>query len=174
MQKKELLFPEKFESYEYKFEEKQYDTYSFQTVNGVVYDVVFKPSPYIFNEDAIYAPYLFELLLAVQESKAAKLESDEKIPFTIVSILLDFYNRNDNNVCVYICDSSEGKQLARARKFNYWFSYFNEGGFIQMTEVFKDSDGIKYPIGMILKIKNSFKAQIIEAFESLVSEYDKE
>jgi hypothetical protein len=103
-----------------------------------------------------------------------RIDLDKRIPFTIVSIILNFYQCSNNNVCIYICDSSDKRQLSRARKFNYWFKYFNPGGFIQMTEVLKDIDGVEYPIGMILKVKNPFRGQIVEAFANLVSEYNKE
>ena len=43
-----------------------------------------------------------------------------------------------------------------------------------MSDVFKDVDGVEYPVGMILKVKNPFRAQIVDAFASLVTEYNKE
>jgi hypothetical protein len=172
MQKEELSFQKN--SYAFEFAGGNNNIYLFETASGIQYEVQFKPSPYIFDKAELFASFIYEFVLLVRENANPIIESDKRVPFTIVHIILDFYKNNDNNVCIYICDSSDGKQLARARKFNYWFSYFNEGGFIQMTEVFKDRDGTIYPIGMILKVKNAFRAQIVEAFANLVSEYDKE
>lgn len=172
MQKKESLLPEN--EYEFEFIRGKNNSYLFETAIGIKYEVQFKSSPYIFGEDAVYASYVYEFVLLVRASDDKLIELDLRIPFTIVAIIIDFYKNNDNNVCVYICDSSDGRQLSRARKFNYWFRYFNPCGFIQMSEVFKDIDGVEYPVGMILKVKNSFRAQIVEAFANLVSEYNKE
>ena len=98
---------------------------------------------------------------------------DEKIPYTLFKIFADFYNYNENNVCVYICESSDGKQFVRERKFIQWFRYFNDGGYIQITESLKNEYGIEYPIGMILKLRNSFKADIINAFEKFITGHTK-
>lgn len=172
MQKEELSFPEN--EYEFQYVGGKNNSYLFETTLGIKYEVQFKPSPYIFGEDAIFASHIYEFVLLIRGRINEQVESDHRIPVTIVGIIINFYQQSNNNVCIYICDSSDERQLARARKFNYWFKYFNPGGFIQMTEVFKDADSIEYPIGMILKVNNSFRGQIVEAFANLVSAYNKE
>lgn len=147
MQKKELSLPG-YEYYEYVFEGGINNLYSFQTWCGVVYEIKFKPSPYIFGEDSVFAPYVYEfsILISYKPEGVIKLASDKLIPNTVVTIFLDFYKNNDNNVCIYICDSSDSKQHVRKRKFDLWFLQFNKGDFIKIDEKFIDRDGTEYPV----------------------------
>ncbi|MFN4146736.1 MAG: DUF6169 family protein [Runella sp.] len=47
----------------------------------------------------------------------------QKIPATILSFLADFF-RNQNNVLIYVCESLDGRQLARKKIFDKWFKKY--------------------------------------------------
>lgn len=59
-----------------------------------------------------------------------KVKIDARIGKTIAHELNLFFN-NNNNVAVYVCDSIDERQVARKRKFDYWFNRFNEGTIIK-------------------------------------------
>lgn len=131
MPKEESLYPEKFEQYEFELEDENQNLYSFQTSNGALYNVRFKPSPYVFGEESIFAPYLYELIVELAGNELPPKGKDKLMPFTVYAIFLDFYKRNgEANICLYICDSSDGRQMVRARKFVYWFRLLNDTGII--------------------------------------------
>lgn len=170
----ELSYPEKSNFYRFQLDDEDMNVYSFQTTNGALYNVVFKSSPYVFGTDAVFAPYLYELIIALIGEDLPPKGMDKLIPLTIHSIFKDFYKRyNDNNVCLYICESSDGKQLAKARKFDNWFNLLENAGFIKLGDEIVDSEGIRYPVSLILKIKNQYREQIIDAFANLITTYSK-
>lgn len=170
MPNEELLYQEN----SYDFQLVGNNSYVFETSNRAKYKVIFKHSPYVFGEEAIFSSYVYELIVKLEENKPTPKGKDERMPFTVYAIFLDFYKRNgDINICLYICDSSDGRQKARARKFLYWFRLFYDGGTIYMGDEIKDLDGIVYPVAVLMKRTNPYRFQIIEAFDNLITTYDK-
>ncbi|TAE21651.1 MAG: hypothetical protein EAZ91_24970 [Cytophagales bacterium] len=63
---------------------------------------------------------------------------------------------------LYICDSSDGKQAARKRKFDDWFGYFNQVEFTKHDFPITDiKDGITYYNSVILKNSNPYLEEIL-------------
>lgn len=89
---------------------------------------------------------------------------------TISVILQDFYNNKYEIACLYICDSSDGKQLSGERKFNQWFDYFNDNSFIKYNQKLLDSENNIFPIAIIMKKDNPFALEIIAAFLAIINE----
>ena len=174
MLEEELPYPGQFEGYEFELEDETRNLYSFQTKDGALYNVIFKPSPYVFGEDAVFAPYLYELIIELENEENIGKGTDKRLPFTVYDIFVDFYKRNgDLNICLYICNSSDGRQIVRARKFMYWFRLLNQGGIIYVGDDIKDSDGIIYPVAILMKLNNPYRSQILDAFNNLISDYKK-
>jgi len=134
--------------------------------------VKFKPTPYLFGEESVFAPYTFEFSIVVAESPTDKSPAfDDRTSYTIATIFTDFYQRSSELITIYICDSSDGRQLIRQRKFNYWFYFFVNDDFVKYDDVIRDVDGQKYPVAIILKEQNPYKTQIITDFIALISGY---
>ena len=69
---------------------------------------------------------------------------------TIVAILKEFLLKHDSNIALYICDSSDGRQDLRKRKFDQWY-YKDQGNtFTKMNEAMRVSQGNLYFITIIL------------------------
>lgn len=83
-----------------------------------------------------------------------------------------FFGFNSQTIAVYICDSSDKRQLVRQRKFEGWFNYFKGTDYIKMDESIKDLDGIVFPISLIIKRSNPFRTEIFEAFTKMVEGYN--
>ncbi len=99
---------------------------------------------------------------------------DDLIATTVAIIFLDFYNHHDENVCFYICDSADGRQHVRKRKFDMWFSQYNRGAFMKIDAVIKDTPGIDYPVAIILKRTNTYRNDIFYDFLKLIDRYNNE
>ena len=142
------------------------NSYLFETNSGVVYQIKFKPTPYLFGDEKTeISKYIFEFIIEVVNNPYSKLPpSDNKVGATVVAIFIDFYSKIGNAVSIYICDSSDGKEFIRKRKFDQWFSQFNDETFVKIDEVIIDSDKNKFPISLIISKLNPNRSKIIDAF----------
>lgn len=151
------------------------NAYSFVTAYGVIYEVRFKPTGYIFG-DAPFAPYVFEfsLLMTYKPAERIKIASDLQIPKTVISILIDFFKEESKLVSLYICDSSDFKQLVRKRKFDRWFLDYNNGDYIKSDQKLVDRDGTEFPVAIILRRDNPYRSEISDAFFELATHLNNE
>jgi Family of unknown function (DUF6169) len=102
--------------YEYFFEGGLNNTYVFETNSNILYGVKFKPSEYIIS-DKSYSNSIYEMIIEVLDIPNEKrLYPDKIIPPTIAIIIKDFFLKIHQPILMYICDSSDNKQLVRHRK----------------------------------------------------------
>ncbi len=158
--------------YDFKWVGGQFNTYFFDTTHQVRYEVVFKPTPYLFGEDSIFSFYTFEFSILVAQNPTNKLLFDSLIAPTIAAIFADFYHNSPETIAIYICDSSDNRHLTRMKKFNRWFEYYKGDSFVKIDSGFKESDGTLYPVSLIIKEKNPFRVQIFEAFLNVIDGYN--
>jgi hypothetical protein len=92
---------------------------------------------------------------------------DKYLSETISLIFKEFLTKHDNNIAIYICDSADGKQELRQRKFDDWFYKYEDKSFAKFNEVLIDSKGNRFLISMILQNKNPRRLEIIDAFLKL-------
>ncbi len=95
-------------------------TYTFFTDFNVEYRLSFTDCAYLFNgtlgENMIKDVYNVN----IENVSKAFSPKDIKLKETIICILKHFFRNKENSV-VYVCDSSDNRELARYRKFNFWF-----------------------------------------------------
>ena len=169
MQKEESSF----QGYSFEYEGGINNAYTFQTGSKISYSITFKPTFYLFGEDSIFSQNTFEfsiLVLANPTDKTPPL--DKAIPPTIAAIFKDFYENAPETIAIYICDSSDGRQLLRRRKFDDWFEYYKGELFIKIDSGFKEIDGSEYPVSLIIKGTNPFRTQIFDEFLNVVDKYN--
>lgn len=155
-------------SYPFIYEGGEQNSYYFESKAGLIYEIKFKPTPYLFeNELYEVKNNVFEFGIVVQFNPTSKFPSlDKNIGVTVVNIFIDFYRRFGNVVSIYICDSSDGKEFIRKRKFDFWFSKFNDEIFVKIDEIIVDKDNKKFPISLIIAKENPYRPQIIKAFRA--------
>ena len=157
--------------YEFEFRGGLNNNYGFETELGIVYEVKFRPSNYLFgDETTVYANHIYEFIIEIVYNPLGKNPPlDKLISKTISEIIKDFYYKKDGSVCIYICDSSDGRQELRRRKFDDWF-YSEEYGLIKIDEKIRDSKGNVYPISLIIQIGNPYFIEIIDGFRKIAIE----
>ena len=139
--------------------------YSFETTQAIVYTIAFIPTPYLLGEGSVFAPYIYELAIKVSQNNTNKRPPFDRLTARTVAVIFDyFYRRNDLTVILYICDSSDNRQLLRHSAFNRWFRDFKGQEYVKIDEILADTKGDVYPVSLILKDNNPHKIQIIEAF----------
>lgn len=130
--------------------------YQFFTDSGVHYIVGF------LEDDILLSNNSYQLIIAnVNNHKSPR---DRKVRDTIVSIIDEFFIRN-NSTLLYICETGDDKQQMRSRLFEYWFSTYNRKAlFTMISSSIVDADGIVNFATIILRNDNTHLSEIIKEF----------
>lgn len=161
-------------SYPFYFVGGQNNSYAFVTNVKISYEIKFKSSDYIFDNRLDFSVSAYEFVVEILINPTNKKPAlDPQIPFTIASIFIEFFQKNDEQVIVYICDSSDVRQEARRRKFNQWVELFKGNKFVKIDTKIVESEMITYYNSIILRTDNPRRAEIIDAFINLADEQQK-
>ncbi|GAB4032472.1 DUF6169 family protein [Spirosoma gilvum] len=162
---------EQISRYEFEFIGGDHNSYSFSTYDKVRYAIKFVPSDYLFVDYIEGRVNAFEMVIAVADNPTGKrIPADPLTEPTILAIFYDFF-RSLEHVIIYICDSSDGREKARFRKFTSWFSNNTATDLFKMDAWLPDGDRHTILSG-ILSRKNPYFSQFVELFKSL-AEADK-
>lgn len=166
---------QKSSKYDFEFKGGKNNSYVFETNYDITYEVKFKPSSYLFDERYQFSSQVFEMVIAVTESKNLddKIPPDGLIMFTIAEIVTDFF-KNRERIIVYICDTADARHLARARKFGLWFEKFKTTQFMKIDASITDEMGIIYMNALILHRENPYFVEIIDAFRKVTGGYSED
>ena len=160
-----LLLPK----YDFEFAGGNFNSYFFQTQHGIVYEIMFKPSGYIFEEKVSFQDKTFEFsIIPIENQNNINPPLDKCIPNTIASIFLDFFQQNDP-IVVYLCDTADKRASARFRKFNQWFDAYKGISFLKVDmQMGADTNGQVYFTSLIVRLENPDAIEIIAAFRKMI------
>ena len=157
-------------SYEFIYAGGAHNVYFFSTDNDIAYQVKFIPSDYLFATYTDLQIQVFEMSISVaQNHTGGRLPADPLISPTIAAIFYNFF-RTREQVIVYVCDTSDKRQSARARKFDAWFYSYSHPHLAKLNKVIPDGDRFTF-ISMILHDQNPYRNRVAEAFFELGEEY---
>lgn len=91
--------------------------------------------------------------------------ADERIALTVHSVFRAFFLR-EHNVIVYVCDGLDNRHQARKRKFEGWFTRYNDGTLIKVDNVAVIEDTEIYN-SIIVHRRNESREEILRAYEDL-------
>jgi hypothetical protein len=155
-------------AYNFEFKGGVDNRYTFITDNQISYSVKFKDSSYIFDGKLPFPLKAYEMVIEIIKNPLEiRPPLDAKIPFTIATIFYNFYSLNNEQVIIYICDSSDRKQEVRMRKFNQWVEYFKGNEFVKIDNTIIESPQLIYYTSIILKSNHPHKKVIVETFTNL-------
>ncbi|MFY7910697.1 MAG: DUF6169 family protein [Emticicia sp.] len=159
-------------SYDFIFVGGTENSYVFETEIGVIYEIKFKPSKYIFESGFSYSDFTFEFVIKILENPVHKSPPlDLRVSATTAEIFIDFF-KNEQNIIVYTCETNDAKEYARFRKFNQWFKSFNDGTFKKEDFKLKDKlTNIIYYSSIIIKNNNPNKHEILAEFAEVMEQY---
>ncbi|MDZ7900233.1 MAG: DUF6169 family protein [Arcicella sp.] len=142
--------------------------YAFVTSSGMIYSVAFVKADYYFPKNESFKNDTFELIIQLDESqKNTWAGRDLNIPSTIAAIFKDFF-KDHEKVVVFSCDTTDGKQGARNRKFDDWFKQFDDDSLLKLNEtIFDIENQSQYFMSMIFSKENPHKNEIVIAFKEL-------
>jgi len=134
----------------------------FDTDYGVRYAVTFDE-----GENPFFTAYWFNLTNLNNKPSPG----DSKIAQTVICIIEEFFRQNPD-ILLYMCSTSDGLQAQRARLFLRWFNGAKqrEQYFIRASEV-KGEDCDEY-VAMIVQRNNPNLNKIIERFDADVAMFN--
>ena len=149
----------------YLLQQNDASSYGFITDQGIKYKLYFLDYSYMFSDyPGITCPVYF-FNIDVIDGDPDLTNSDKRIGLTVASIFISFFS-NPRNVAIYVCDSMDERHLARKRKFDGWFSRYNDGSMIKKDGVAMVAETEIYN-SIILHKNNPQLNDIIQAFEEL-------
>ena len=82
-----------------------------------------------------------------------------------MAIICEFFNAN-NDIMIYICDTSDGKETSRSRLFIKWFDEYEEKSrfIIKTASTYIENQG--FYTAMIVERTNKHLAAIIDDFDN--------
>ncbi|GAB3965562.1 hypothetical protein GCM10028806_04980 [Spirosoma terrae] len=157
--------------YDFSFAGSEQNLYYFTTHLEIIYEVKFVPSSYLFFDYIDDHVNAFEMVISVVDNPIGKrIPADPLTEPTIRAIFYDFF-RSLDHVIIYICDSSDGRQEARFRKFTNWYYKNIAVDLFKMDARLPDGDRFTLLSGILSK-KHPHFSQFVELFKNL-AEADK-
>lgn len=141
------------------------ETYQFTTKNNITYNVVFFKD---YTLNAISDDYEFKNVYQIVIEKITdKLEPlDIRVSLTIDLIVATFFSKVENAI-IYVCSSSDNKEISRVNTFNRWYDKSkNKSKIVKIDRVLKVESTILYT-SLLYHNKNQEKNLLLDAFDKL-------
>ena len=139
-------------------------SYEFVTEKGIKYFIYFLDYSFMFHAYPQIAEKIYSFNIEVAEGKPFAV-TDERIGITVVEAFRIFFDKIDN-AAVYVCDSIDSRQLARKRKFDYWFWKYNDGSILK-EDGLAVTDGVEILNSLLIHKQNPRLAEIILAYKAI-------
>lgn len=132
------------------------DTFHFVSDGGIGFTVDFM------EDDLLSSGLAFQLLIGNLDNR--KSPRDRKVRDTVLAIVEEFFRANQAAL-LYICETGDGKQMARSRLFEYWFAVYEQRLLYTMTtSVVFDDEGTPNIATLILRSDNPQKTRLLTEF----------
>lgn len=134
--------------------------YEFVTDFGVRYSIGFM------FDDSIISHNTYQFIISNINHKISP--NDDKIK-QVVTIMVDEFFKQDENVMLYICETGDGKQAMRNRLFQFWFSqYEHKEQYTFLSSSIKDFDGVINYATLVVRNSNPALSEVITEFTTTV------
>ncbi|GAB3786399.1 hypothetical protein GCM10028818_49740 [Spirosoma horti] len=161
-------------SYEFEFVAGEHNTYSFSTYDTIRYEIRFVPSSYMFDSYIEHSVDAYEMVIAVADNPLGRrIPADPLTEPTIRTIFYDFFRTKDQ-VIIFICDSSDGRQKARARKFTSWFYGDVPPYMLKFDTKLADGERGLIFLSIILDARNSHVKELVDLIQNIHLDMSKE
>lgn len=134
--------------------------FEFETKNGLHYEIRF------FEENPIGGCETWQFSFAKAEDATAP--EDPYVRFTLFAIIDEFFLANEN-VMLYVCDTSDRREAARNRLFIRWFKQSAEPHRFTIRTANAIVEGQGFYAAIIVEKRNSKIKAITEDFDATVN-----
>ncbi|WP_041616408.1 DUF6169 family protein [Spirosoma linguale] len=148
------------------------NSYLFVTQKQIIYEILFKPTPYLFGEGFVLSDEIVELVIKVANNPTDRRPPlDVLIAPTVAAIIKDFYEKSSLTITIFICDTADRRHEARWRKFNRWYEYFAASDYIRIDDSLRDKkEAVLYHWALIAKNDNPYLREVGLAFLDLMAD----
>ncbi len=101
----------------------------FITDYNIKYKMYFSEYGHRFR-DPVMARCVYLFNIVVEEGKPGENGVDLRVADTVFAVLRRFFEEQ-TKALIYICDSSDSRELARKRKFDIWFNKYHNNAFVK-------------------------------------------
>lgn len=132
-------------------------SYLFVTDAGAEYSIDF-----VFDDSIVTRQEAYQFVIANLNN--TKSPRDSKLRDTIMAIVEEFFEKNVSTL-LYICSTSDGKQMMRQRLFEAWFSGYNHKMlFTKLSSSLVDADGVLNFASVIVRNDNPLLQEVLTEF----------
>lgn len=143
----------------------------FVTDNKLIYQVYFTEGDGYFSD---YSPEIATQFLmmgfACLSDTQNSVPQDERIVITIVEILKDFFAKN-HKALLYVCNTSDNRQLFRSRLFTIWFNKYAVNTPIEKIDEVLEANGLILPYSLLISRLHPNYQVIKDTFNTLSMSY---
>ena len=137
-------------------EDSQEGAYTFIADSGAEFSIGFMP------DDLIQSDESYEFIIG--NLNGVKSPRDRKVKETVIAIVEEFFNANKATM-LFLCSTSDGKQLMRGRLFKNWFdTYEYRNRFTMVTSTLVDEYGIDNVAAVIIRNDNPNLGKVLTEF----------
>lgn len=147
----------------YKVIETEDFDYTFITKDGVVYRAYFLDVSYLHPQFSDAYSFNIE---PVGNADSTRHPIDKRIGMTIVSILKEFFKKNENSMLM-ACDNTDGKEDKRRKIFDRWYEHYNDNSLIKLDAALAN-EVYKLHVSMYIGKSNPRLELLISAFNELI------
>lgn len=150
-----LLLP-----YEYTMVDESF--YTFVSKDGIVYHIYFLPLIGFCPEFG--TTYSFN----IEPEDKRPHPIDVRIVLTVVQILRQFFNNNENSM-IMVCDNSDGKEAKRRKLFDRWYDKYADSHVVKYDASAHDGDYHLFT-SLYFRQDHPFGRQVRDAFFDLMKQ----
>ncbi|MBR1464237.1 MAG: hypothetical protein IJ604_12815 [Prevotella sp.] len=137
--------------------------YSFTTRDGIKYRAYFLSASHL--HPMFQKSYSFNIEPEGDVDETTH-SLDARIGVTIFEILRSFFRHYENSMLM-ACDTLDGKEGKRRKRFDRWFKTYNDGSVLKMDAAL-DCDEYKLFVSMFISKHNPMINELVDAFNELI------
>jgi hypothetical protein len=139
--------------------------YEFTSDSGIRYIVYFLDYSFMLPETDQFTEAIYTFNIEILGNAPAQLPQDNRISTTVATVLRLFFEKIQN-VAVYVCDSTDKRQMARKRKFDAWFRKYNDGNIIKEDGIVQ-IEGITILNAILIHKKHPNLQKVLVAYKKI-------
>ena len=114
------------------------------------------------DDDLITSADSYQLVISNVNNRQSP--RDKKVQNTILAIVEEFFEKNQAAL-LYVCETGDGKQMARYRLFTYWFDMFEYSKrYTSLSTSLEDEDGVMNAATVFIRNDNPNLPEIVREF----------
>jgi Family of unknown function (DUF6169) len=145
--------------------------YFFLTDLSVTYRIVFDDLSSIFQDYPTLTGRVFSYSFYPVNEPSSRQKLDDRIRHTIAHSINSFFEKN-NNLIVFVCDSTDEREMCRKKLFDKWFTLFNDG-ILEKYDGSVESNDYRIANSLILKNDLYDKEYVIQTFRELNDQFSR-